>query len=54
MMRLTSRKEVRQFIGLVEYYCDMWERRSHTLSPLTKITSIKVNFKWTKIKPDAF
>ena len=32
----------------------MWERRSHTLAPLTKITSNKKKFKWTKIKQDAF
>ena len=32
----------------------MWERHSHTLATLTKITSGKVKFKWTIIKQDAF
>ena len=32
----------------------MWERRSHTLAPLTNITSSKVKFKWTKIEQDDF
>ena len=32
----------------------MWERRSHTLAPLTRITSSKVKFQWTKTKQDAF
>ena len=31
----------------------MWPRRSHTLIPLTKITSINNIFKWTQIKDDA-
>ena len=30
------------------------ERHSHTLAPLTKITSKKVKYKWTKIKQDTF
>ena len=41
-------------IGVLNYYHDMWERLSHTLSPLTNITSSKVKFKSTKIKQDAF
>ena len=32
----------------------MWARRSHTLAPLTNIISSKVEFKWIKIKQDAF
>ena len=32
----------------------MRSRRLHTLAPFTKITSIKVKFKWTKIEQNAF
>ena len=32
----------------------MCARRSHTLAPLTIITSSKVKFKWTKIEQDDF
>ena len=32
----------------------MCERLSHTLAPLTKITSDKIKCKWTKIEQDAF
>ena len=35
----TSTKEVRNFIGVVNYYRDMWAISSHTLAPLTNITS---------------
>ena len=28
----------------------MWTRLLHTLAPLTKITSSRVKFKWTKIE----
>ena len=31
----------------------MWSGLSHTLEPLTEITSNKVKFKWTKIEQDA-
>ena len=34
------RKEVQKFIGIINYYHNMWSRRSHTLAPLTKLTSI--------------
>ena len=50
----TFRKEVHRFIGIVNYYRGMWERLSHILSPLTNITSSKVQFNWTAIEQDAF
>ena len=50
----TSRKGVRQFIGVINYYRYMWPRRSHTLAPLTKLTPINRKFKWTKVEQDAF
>ena len=50
----TSRKEIRNFIGVINYYCDMWPRRSHKLAPLNKWTSIKRNFKSTQVEQDGF
>ena len=38
----------------MKYYHNIRPRRSHTLAPLTKLTSIKRNFKWTQVKQDAF
>ena len=46
--------QVRAFLGLVNYYRDMWARRSHLLQPLTALTSTKANFKWTDVKQQAF
>ena len=45
MMQPTSRIESPQLIGLVNYYQNLWARRSHTLAPLNKITPSKVKFK---------
>ena len=50
----TSQKEVRQFIGVVNNYLNMWVRHSHKLWPSTKIMPSKVKFIWTKIKQEAF
>ena len=41
-----TKKELRSFLGLVNYYRDMALRRSHILAPLTKLTSKKVPFEW--------
>ena len=45
----TPRKQLQKFIGLINYYCDMWPRGPHKLEPLTKLTSIKKKFKWKKL-----
>jgi len=45
--RPTTRKKLRSFIGMINYYRDMWIRRSEILAPLTKLTSETTEFKWT-------
>ena len=42
-----SKKELRRFIGLVNYYRYMWKRRSHLLAPLAELSGAKTPFRWT-------
>jgi len=42
-----NKKQLRRFIGIINYYRDMWIRRSHTLAPLTKLTSKNAKWEWT-------
>ena len=55
-------KQVRSFLGMVNYYKDMWQHRSHLLAPLTDLTANKDGstgkkrgpIKWEQIHQEAF
>ena len=49
-----TRRDLRKFLGLLNYYRDMTLRRSHTIAPLTKLTSKKVPFVWKEVHQKAF
>ena len=49
-----TQKQLRRFIGMVNYYRDMWPLRSHCLAPLSSLTSAKVKWKWTQLHQDSF
>ena len=49
-----TKKQLRRFLGMINYYRDMWKRRSHILSPLSKLISKNIKWKWTNIEQKAF
>ena len=49
-----TKKQVRSFIGMVNYYRDMWSKRSHLLAPLSALTSKTATWNWTPECQNAF
>ena len=50
----TTKRELRRFTGIVNYYRDMWIRRSDVLAPLSKLTSKMAKWQWTEAEQKAF
>jgi RNase H-like domain found in reverse transcriptase len=50
----TNKKEIRHFIGMVNYYRGMWIRRSHILAPLAALTSKTAKWQWSEEEQKAF
>jgi RNase H-like domain found in reverse transcriptase len=50
----TNKRELCRFIGIINYYCDMWIRRSEVLAPLSKLTSKTAKWQWTDMEQKAF
>ena len=49
-----NKRQLRHFLGTVNYYRDMWQRRSHILAPLSKLASPIEPFKWGPEQQEAF
>jgi RNase H-like domain found in reverse transcriptase len=49
-----TRRKLRSFLGIVNYYRDMWIRRSHVLAPLASLTSTNAKWNWGKLQKKAF
>ena len=49
-----NQKEVRGFIGMVNFYKNMWPKRSSILGPLTDITGKGKKFTWGPVQQKAF
>ena len=41
-----NRKQLCQFICMIKFYRDMWQKRSEILAPLTTLTSKNVKYEW--------
>ena len=50
----TKVRDLRMFVGLVNYYRYMWCKRPHTLASLTELCLTNVKFKWTEVEHYAF
>ena len=44
----TNKKQLGSFIGVINYYRDMWKHISDILTPLTKMTSKQATWNLTK------
>ena len=49
-----TKRQLRHFLGMVNYYRDMWRRRSHLLTPLTGLVGKDAKFVWGKEQQQAF
>jgi hypothetical protein len=50
-------KQLRSFLGMVNYYHDIWKQRYHLLTPLTAVTKVPRGSKyfiWTEAQDKAF
>ena len=52
----TNSKQLKLFLGMINFYQDMWPKRSHILAPLCKLSSTtgKLNWKWGKPEQKAY
>jgi transposase InsO family protein len=49
-----TKRQLRRFLGMINYYRDMWQKRSHILAPLTSLSGKTAKWKWTKECTEAF
>ncbi|KAH9086543.1 hypothetical protein LEN26_004133 [Aphanomyces euteiches] len=49
-----TRRQLKRFLGMINYYRDMLPQRAKTLAGLNKLTSPNVPFKWTHQHHDEF
>ena len=49
-----TRKKLRQFIGMINFYRNMWQKLYELLSPLTALTSKNVKYDWKDEHQECF
>ena len=50
----TNKKQLRSFIGVINYYRNVWKHRSDIFSPLPKLTSKQDSWGWADEHQKAF
>ena len=50
----TKVRDLHRFLGIFDYYRDMWCKSAHTLADLKQLCLIKVEFKWTDVENNAY
>jgi hypothetical protein len=49
-----NKKQLRRFVGMVNYYRYMWTKRSHVLAPLATLAGKNSKFEWKEEHAKAF
>ena len=49
-----TRKQLRSFLGMINFYRDMWSQRASLLAPLSALTSVNVKFIWKEEHQKSF
>jgi hypothetical protein len=49
-----TKRQLGHFLGMINCYRDMWQKRSHMLAPLTGLVSPSVKYKWGEEQKIAF
>ena len=49
-----NKRQLRSFLGFINFYRQLWYHRSHIISPLTAITSEKAKWTWGPDQKQAF
>jgi hypothetical protein len=54
MQRPKTQRDVRRFVGMVNFYRDLYPKRAETLAPLTNLCGQKKKFIWDNQQEAAF
>jgi hypothetical protein len=49
-----TKHQLTHFSGMINYYIDMWQKRSHMLDPLTGLVIPLVKYKWGEEQQKTF